>query len=341
MGRRRQPDRKKALITGISGQDGSYLAELLLEKGYRVTGTVRSLEPAKLWRLEQVKDKIEVVENNLLDPASVRELIARGFDEVYHLAGPSFIPFCWERPLEISEAITISARNLLESIRELSGENKTRFCNASSSEIFGNPADLPQNEESELRPISPYGRAKMETHLMVQGYRQKHGLFACNAIMFNHESPRRDLRFAVHKFTDAAARVKLGVFSGKIPVGNLHTKRDWGFAGDYVEAMWLMLQHRAADDYVVATNKSYMVRDMIEITFATIGVGNWEDYIEVDPGLIRAPDIEHLRGDYSKAYRKLGWAPRHSFSGLISMMIAEDIKRIRKQLLSTRQVQSA
>lgn len=326
--------KKRALITGISGQDGSYLAELLLEKGYEVYGTVRAYDLTKLWRLEHIKDRIKIIENNLMDFASVKQLLAQGFNEIYHLAGPSFIPFCWERPLEISEAITVSAKNLLDAILQ-SQDPEIRFCNASSSEIFGNPVEAPQNEETPLNPITPYGRAKMETHLMVQEYREKYDLFACNAIMFNHESPRRDLQFSMHKFTDAAARVKLGCFQGKIHVGNLHTKRDWGFAGDYMEAMWLMLQQKSPDDYVIATNKSYMVRDLIEITFATVGIGNWEDYVVVDPQLLRVRDIEHLRGDYSKAQRKLGWAPKVSFSGLISMMIAEDIKRIKKQLVSS------
>jgi GDPmannose 4,6-dehydratase len=324
-------DRPRALITGISGQDGSYLAELLLEKNYEVVGTVRSLEPKKLWRLERVKSKVKLIETDLMHPASVQSLINQGFDEIYHLAGPSFIPFCWEKPLEISEAIIESAKNILEALRQYD-ERQTRFCNASSSEIYGNPRELPQTEETPLDPITPYGMAKKQTHLLVHEYREKHNLFVCNAILFNHESPRRDLNFAMHKFTDAAARVKLARFHEKIHVGNLHAKRDWGFAGDYVEAMRLMLAQKQPDDYVIATNKSFMVRDLLEITFATVGIGNWEDYVEVDPKFIRHQDIEHLCGDYSKAYRKLGWAPKQSFSGLISMMIAEDVKRIKKEL---------
>lgn len=320
---------KRALITGISGQDGSYLTEWLLEKGYTVVGTSRSMEAAKLWRLERVRPHIELVQTDLTDFDATMRLIEQGFDEVYHLAGPSFIPFCWERPIQISEVITESAKNLLEAIRRYDTK-PVRFCNASSSEIYGNPTELPQTELTPMNPISPYGKAKKWTHELAQKYRETHQVFACNAIMFNHESPRRDLQFAVHKFTDAAACVKLRRFHGKIPVGSLHTKRDWGFAGDYVEALWAMLQAKGADDYVIATNKSYMVRDLIEITFATVNIGNWEDYIEVDPKLIREQDIEHLRGDYSKAYRKLDWMPKHSFSGLISMMLSEDIKRLRR-----------
>lgn len=323
--------RKKALITGVSGQDGSYLAEFLLDNHYDVVGTVRHLEAEKLWRLKRIKNRIKLVQTDLMDFGVVEKLVAQDFDEIYHLAGPSFIPFCWEKPLEISEVIIESAKNLLEALSNYH-KKPVRFCNASSSEIFGNATELPQNEDTPMNPITPYGLAKKHTHLLVQEYRKTQDLFACNAIMFNHESPRRDIKFAMHKFTDLAARVKLGCFKGKVPVGNLHTKRDWGFAGDYVEALWRMLQQKHADDYVIATGKSYMVRDLIEITFATVGIGNWEDYIEVDPKMLRLQDIEHLCGDYSKAYRKLDWAPKHSFAGLISMMIAEDIKRIKKEL---------
>ncbi|MGI8782553.1 MAG: GDP-mannose 4,6-dehydratase [Acidobacteriota bacterium] len=322
--------KKRALITGITGQDGSYLAELLLAQNYEVTGTIRFLKQEKLWRLSHILPQIRLLETDLIQRDEVRDMVRTGFDEIYHLAGPSFIPFCWERPLEISEAMLGSTASLLEALAD--GAESTRFCHASSAAIFGNPAEVPQNEETPLQPINPYGEAKKEAHRLVLKFRER-GLFACNAIMFNHESPRRDLKFAVHKITDAAARIKLGAIDKKIPIGNLHTKRDWGFAGDYVEALWLMLQAKSASDYVIATNRSYMVRDLIEITFATIGIGNWKDYIEVDPALIRRQEIEHLRGDYSRAKRRLNWEPKHSFSGLISMMIAEDMKRIKKEMI--------
>ncbi len=326
--------RKKALITGISGQDGSYLAELLLDKRYEVVGTVRFLEAGKLWRLERIQHRIKLIKTDLMDPKIVEELVAHEFDEIYHLAGPSFIPFCWEKPLEISEVIIESAKHLLEAIARYD-KKRIHFCNASSSEIFGNATELPQTENTPMNPITPYGIAKKQTHLFVQEYREKYGIFACNAIMFNHESPRRDINFAMHKITDLAARVKLGCFNGKIPVGNLHTKRDWGFAGDYAEAMWLILQQKHPDDYVIATGKSYTVRDLIEITFATVGIGNWEDYVQVDQRMLRLHDIEHLCGDSSKAYRRLDWTPKQSFAGLISMMIGEDMKRIKKELASS------
>lgn len=327
--------RKKALVTGISGQDGSYLAELLIAKGYEVTGTIRALKTDRLWRLTHLLPHLRLLETDLMDPVIVRDIVAMRFDEIYHLAGPSFIPFCWEKPLEISEAMLGSTANLLGALQE-SGRS-SRFCHASSAAIFGNPAEVPQNENTPLKPINPYGQAKKESHEIVQKHRDR-GLFACNAIMFNHESPRRDLKFAVHKITDAAARIKLGRSESKIPIGNLHTKRDWGFAGDYVEAMWMMLQAKGPSDYVIATDRSYMIRDLIEITFAYIGIGNWEDFIEVDPAFIRRQEIEHLRGDYSWAKKRLGWEPKHSFSGLISMMIAEDVKRIKKELMAANQL---
>ncbi|PYV16470.1 MAG: GDP-mannose 4,6-dehydratase [Acidobacteria bacterium] len=313
---------KTALITGITGQDGSYLAEFLLAKGYKVYGLVRRLQ-----------HRLDLLPGDLLDQNSLISAIQQAEpQEVYNLASQSFVPTSWNQPVLTGEFTALGVTRLLESIRIVNP--KIRFYQASSSEMFGMVQESPQNEKTPFYPRSPYGVAKLYGHWITVNHRESYGLFACSGILFNHESPRRGNEFVTRKVTYAAARVKLGL-QKKLPMGNLDAERDWGFAGDYVEAMWLMLQQDRPGDYVVATGLSHSVRQLLETAFARLGM-DYREHVETDPGLIRPAEIYHLRGDYSKAEKELGWRPRLAFEELIRLMVDADLERLRAQPISAR-----
>ncbi len=313
---------KRALITGITGQDGSYLAELLLEKGYRVFGMVRRSSTEHFTRIEHLRSEVEIVQGDLLDPFSLAELIERHRpDEVYNLAAQSFVPTSWNQPVLTAEFTAVGVTRLLEAIRHVAP--KTRFYQASSSEMFGKVQEVPQRETTPFYPRSPYGVAKVYGHWITVNYRESYGLFACSGILFNHESPRRGLEFVTRKVTNGAARIKLGLADG-IALGNLDSKRDWGYAGDYVEAMWLMLQQEAPHDYVIATGETHSVREMVEIAFGHVGL-DWSRHVKVDPTLVRPAEVDLLVGDSARARNELGWKPRKIFRDLIAEMVEHDL----------------
>jgi GDPmannose 4,6-dehydratase len=310
-----------ALITGIAGQDGSYLTDLLLSKGYTVVGVRRPGNP-DLSRIAHVLDRVELREADLLDEGHLVALLEDVRpSEVYNLAGHSFVPSSWDRPDLIGDATGVGAARLLEAIRIV--DPSIRFYQASSSEIFGNALEVPQTESTPLNPRNPYGAAKAFAHFSTGNAREHHGLFAVSGILFNHESPRRGLEFVTRKITDGAARVSLGLASS-LPMGGLDAERDWGFAGDYVRAMWSMLQAPAPADYVVATGVLHTVRDVCRIAFGRVGL-DYEAFVAVDPALVRPPEAVKLVGDASKARGELGWAPSISFEGLIEMMVDADV----------------
>jgi GDPmannose 4,6-dehydratase len=316
---------KTALITGITGQDGSYLAELLLGHGYRVVGMVRRASTENFERIAGIRDRIELRQADLLDQLSLIELIRSvAPDEIYNLAAQSFVPTSWVQPMLTAEFDAVGVTRLLEAIRLVAPE--ARFYQASSSEMFGRVRETPQRETTPFYPRSPYGVAKVYGHFITVNYRESYDLFACSGILFNHESPRRGREFVTRKVTDGVARIKLGV-AQELRLGNLEARRDWGFAGDYVDAMWRMLQQPGADDYVVATGESHSVRELVETAFACVGL-DWRQYVREDPSLLRPAEVDHLIGDATKARRVLGWNPRVSFPALVEMMVRADLERL-------------
>jgi GDPmannose 4,6-dehydratase len=316
----------RALITGVGGQDGSLLAELLLEHGYDVVGVVRP-EAAPYANLEEIADRIELVEADLLDQGSLETAIrAAQPRELYNLAAPSFVPASWERPVETAEFAAVGATSVLEAIRAV--DPSIRFYQASSSEIFGEPRETPQTEETPLAPVTPYGVAKAYAHHIVGSYRRRYGLFACSGILYNHESPRRPLDFVPRKVAHAAAAISLGL-QQELVLGDLDARRDWGYAGDYVRAMWLILRQDAPDDYVVASSEDHSVRELVQCAFAHVGL-DWQEHVRIDPALQRgSAELHRLVGDASKARERLGWEPRVEFTQLVHLLVEADLERLR------------
>jgi len=315
---------KKALITGITGQDGSYLAELLLEKGYKVYGLRRRTSIPILENIEHIQDEIEFVEGDLLDLGSLINAVNTSQpDEVYNLAAQSFVGTSWDQPVLTGLQTGIGVTNILEAVRMVKPD--ARFYQASSSEMFGKVVETPQRETTPFYPRSPYGVAKVYGHWITVNYRESYDMYACSGILFNHESPRRGVEFVTRKVTNAAARIKLGL-QKELRMGNLDAQRDWGFAGDYVKAMWLMLQQDKADDYVISTGELHSVQELVEIAFGHVGL-NWRDYVVVDPKFVRPAEVDLLLGDCSKAKEKLGWELQVGFKQLIEMMVESDLKQ--------------
>ena len=315
---------RRALITGITGQDGSYLAELLLEKGYEVHGMVRRSSTETFERIEQIRDKVTLHQGDLLDQRSlVDALRASKPDEIYNLAAMSFVAASWVQPTLTAEFTGVGVTRMLEAMREVCPE--ARFYQASSSEMYGKVLEVPQTETTPFYPRSPYGVAKAYGHFITVNYRESYDLFAAGGILFNHESPRRGLEFVTRKITWHAAAIKLGL-TDKLALGNLDAERDWGYAKDYVEAMWLMLQQDTADDYVIATNQTNSVRECVEVAFDEAGLGSFEPYVELDQQFVRPAEVDQLIGDYGKAERELGWTPKTSFEELIRLMVRADLE---------------
>ena len=315
---------RTALITGITGQDGSYLADLLLEKGYEVHGMVRRASTEKFERIEHLRERITLHQGDLLDQRSlVDALRASSRDEIYNLAAMSFVAVSWTQPTLTAEFTGIGVTRMLEAMREVCPE--ARFYQASSSEMFGKVREVPQTETTPFYPRSPYGVAKAYGHFITVNYRESYDLFAVSGILFNHESPRRGLEFVTRKITWHAAAIKHGLLE-KLNLGNLDARRDWGYAKDYVQAMWLMLQQDAAEDFVIATGQDNSVRECVEIAFDEAGISDWEQYVETDQSLVRPAEVDHLIGDYSKAERVLGWRPETSFEELIRLMTRSDLE---------------
>ena len=316
---------KRALITGVTGQDGSYLAELLLEQGYDVTGVVRRSSTPNFWRIEHILDRITLRPADLLDQQSLMRIIQDVRPhELYNLAAMSFVPASWDQPLLTGEYNAMGVTRLLEAVREV--DRDVKIYQASSSEMYGRVREVPQTETTPFYPRSPYGVSKVFGHYITVNYRESYGMFAVSGILFNHESPRRGLEFVTRKVSDGVARIRLGL-SDHLSLGNLDAHRDWGFAGDYVRAMWLMLQQDHADDYVIATGVSHSVRDLVEIAFGHVGL-DWQRYVRIDPALMRPAEVDHLIGDAGKAARVLGWTPTMSFRGLVEMMVDADLARL-------------
>jgi GDPmannose 4,6-dehydratase len=316
---------KRALITGITGQDGSYLAELLLEKGYDVYGMVRRSSTENFERIEHLTDRIALVQADLLDQSSLVEALEEAQPrEVYNLGAQSFVPTSWKQPVLTAEFTAVGVTRLLEAIRRVDPD--IRFYQASSSEMFGKVREVPQNEQTPFYPRSPYGVAKVYGHFITVNYRESYGLFAVSGILFNHESPRRGLEFVTRKISDGVARIKLGL-ADELRLGNMDAKRDWGFAGDYVEAMWLMLQPDEPEDFVIATGEEHSVRECAEIAFEHAGL-KLDDHVAVDPQYLRPAEVDHLVGNAAKAKAKLGWDPRVSFHELVELMVDADLDRL-------------
>jgi GDPmannose 4,6-dehydratase len=316
---------RRALITGITGQDGSYLAELLLHKGYEVFGMTRRASTENLERIDHLLDKVTLIQGDLLDPHSLATALRESAPrEVYNLAAQSFVPTSWNQPVLTAEFTALGVTRMLEAIRTV--DTETRLYQASSSEMFGKVREVPQNESTPFHPRSPYGVAKVYGHHISVNYRESYGLFAVSGILFNHESPRRGLEFVTRKISDGAARIKLGLAS-ELRLGNLEAERDWGFAGDYVEAMWLMLQQDVPEDFVVSSGVAHTVRDFARLAFEHAGL-DWERHIKVDPAFIRPAEVDQLIGDSSKARSKLGWRPTVAFSELVRMMVDADVERL-------------
>jgi len=317
--------RKRALITGITGQDGSYLAELLLEKGYEVCGMVRRASVEKFERIEHLRGRIRLEQADLLDQLSLIELV-KSFrpQEIYNLAAQSFVPTSWNQPMLTAEFDAVGVTRVLEAVRLV--DPTIRFYQASSSEMFGKVREVPQRETTPFHPRSPYGVAKVYGHFITVNYRESYGIFACSGILFNHESPRRGLEFVTRKVAHAVAQIKHGL-AKELRLGNLDAKRDWGFAGDYVEAMWRMLQQPEPDDYVVATGENHSVRELVELAFAHAGL-DWQKHVTLDPALIRPAEVDTLIGDPAKAHATLGWRPKVNFVELVRMMVDADLQRI-------------
>jgi GDPmannose 4,6-dehydratase len=316
---------KRALITGITGQDGSYLAELLLEKGYEVVGMMRRSSAPNLWRIQHIVDRITLKPADLLDQLSLLRLIDEVRPhELYNLAAMSFVPASWDQPMLTGEFNAQGVTRVLDAVRRV--DPSIKFYQASSSEMFGKVREVPQTELTPFYPRSPYGVSKVFAHYITVNYRESYNLFAVSGMLFNHESPRRGLEFVTRKVTDGVARIKYGL-ADTLSVGNLDAHRDWGFAGDYVRAMWLMLQQDRPDDYVIATGVSHSVRELIEIAFGHAGL-DWEKYVRVDSALLRPAEVEHLLGDASKAKAELGWTPDVDFKRLVRMMVDADLERL-------------
>jgi GDPmannose 4,6-dehydratase len=319
--------KKRALITGITGQDGSYLAEWLLEQGYEVFGIVRRSSAPNLWRIEHILDRIELRPADLLDQLSLLKIL----DEVrprefYNLAAMSFVPASWDQPLLTGEYNAQGVTRALEAVRQV--DTKIRFYQASSSEMFGKVRAVPQSEDTPFYPRSPYGVSKVYGHYITVNYRESYDLFACSGILFNHESPRRGLEFVTRKVTDGVARIKLGL-SKELRMGNLDARRDWGFAGDYVRAMWAMLQQDEPDDYVIATGETHSVRELIEVAFGHVGL-EWKKFVTLDQRFLRPAEVDLLIGTPAKAKAKLGWTPTVDFASLVKMMVDADLSRLER-----------
>lgn len=321
---------KRALVTGITGQDGSYLAELLLEKGYKVYGIRRRTSTPILVNIEHIKNEIEFIDGDLQDLSSLERAVRYSRpDEVYNLGAQSFVGSSWEQPILTGQATAMGVTNILEAVKFFSPD--TKFYQASSSEMFGKVVEVPQKETTPFYPRSPYGVAKLYGHWITVNYRESYDMFACSGILFNHESPRRGIEFVTRKISNAVARIKLGLQS-ELRLGNLDAQRDWGFAKDYVECMWLMLQQDKPDDYVVATGETHSVREFCEIAFNIVGL-NYKDFVVTDPKFFRAAEVDLLIGDPSKAVQKLGWNPaKCSFENLVRMMVENDIEKVKNEM---------
>lgn len=316
---------KTALITGITGQDGSYLADWLLSQGYAVHGMVRRASTENFERIQHIRDRIHLHQADLLDQLSIIHLLQQiRPDEVYNLAAQSFVPTSWVQPVLTAEFTATGVTRMLEAVRLVNPG--IRFYQASSSEMFGKVRETPQSEHTPFYPRSPYGVAKVYGHWITVNYRESYGMYCCSGILFNHESPRRGKEFVTRKVSDAAARIKHGL-QDRLHLGNLDARRDWGFAGDYVRAMWLMLQHAEPDDFVIATGEMHTVRELVEVAFACVDL-EWQKYVEIDPKLLRPAEVELLCGDASKARRALRWTPDVHFRQLVEMMVEADLKRI-------------
>jgi len=318
---------RNALVTGITGQDGAYLAQLLLEKGYRVVGLHRRSSTTNTWRLQElgVLDKIELVEGDLGDSSSLEAAIENAEpDEVYNLAAQSFVASSWGQPVYTADVTAMGVLRLLEAIRRV--DKKIRFYQASSSEMFGQVAEIPQRETTPFHPRSPYGVSKVFGYWITRNYRESYAMFACNGILFNHESPLRGIEFVTRKITDGVARIKLGLAT-EIRLGNLSAKRDWGFAGDYVRAMWLMMQQDEPSDYVIATGESHEVGEFVQLAFETVGL-DWRQYVAQDPKYMRPAEVDTLLGDPTLARNVLGWAASTTFADLVEMMVRADLTRL-------------
>ena len=318
-----------ALITGITGQDGSYLAEFLLDKGYEVHGMVRRASTENFERIEHLKDRLQLHQADLLDQLSIVNLVRdMRPTEVYNLAAQSFVPTSWLQPLLTGEFTALGVTRVLEAIRLV--DPTIRFYQASSSEMFGDVRQVPQNENTPFWPRSPYGVAKVYGHWITVNYRESYNMYCCSGILFNHESPHRGKEFVTRKISDAVARIKLGL-QEKLMLGNLDARRDWGFAGDYVEAMWMMLQQPQPDDFVIATGREHSVREFVELAFDHVGL-DWRDHVEIDPSLIRPAEVNTLRGDASKALKVLGWSPSITFAELVQLMVDADMRRVADEI---------
>ena len=321
--------RRRALITGITGQDGSYLAELLLGQGYEVFGLTRRLSAENYWRIEHLADRITTLPGDLLDQLSLIRVLERVRpQELYNLAAMSFVPASWDQPMLTGEFNSQGVTRVLEAVRVV--DPAIRIYQASSSEMFGKVREVPQKETTPFYPRSPYGVSKVFAHYITVNYRESYGLFAVSGILFNHESPRRGLEFVTRKVTDGAARIKLGL-AGELRLGNLNAHRDWGFAGDYVRAMWQMLQQPEPDDFVIATGESHSVQELVEIAFARVGL-DWRRHVVEDPALLRPAEVDHLIGDATKARATFGWKPSVDFRGLVEMMVDADLERRRRRV---------
>jgi GDPmannose 4,6-dehydratase len=315
----------RALITGITGQDGSYLAELLLEKGYEVIGMVRRSSTESFERIDHIKDRLILAQADLLDQLSIVNIIDQYRPtEVYNLAAQSFVPASWTQPMLTGEFNALGVTKILEAIRLV--DKKIKFYQASSSEMFGQVRETPQTENTPFYPRSPYGVAKVYAHWITVNYRESFDIHASSGILFNHESPRRGLEFVTRKITDAAARIKLGL-ADKVKLGNLSAQRDWGYAGDYVAAMWLMVQQPVPDNYVIATGRTHSVEKLVRLAFEHAGL-DFKDHVVIDPALVRPAEVDLLIGDASKARKQLGWEPKVSFEELVRMMVDADLKRL-------------
>jgi GDPmannose 4,6-dehydratase len=317
---------KNALITGITGQDGAYLAQLLIDKGYEVYGTYRRSSTPNFWRLQYlgILDRITLISADLVDSSSIMSaIIVSQPDEIYHLAAQSFVGASFDQPVGAGQITGLGVTRVLESIKEIN--QKIKFYQASSSELYGKGNSHPQNEHTPFRPSSPYAAAKLYGYWLTTIYREAYGVFACNGILFNHESPLRGMEFVTRKISNAVAKISLGL-QDKLKLGNLEAKRDWGYAPEYVESMWLMLQHERPDDYVISTGEAHSVTEFAQKAFGVVGL-DWQKYVEVDDAFLRPLDVDYLRGDCSKARRQLGWEPKVKFDKLVEIMVLEDLNR--------------